>query len=505
LKANLVQIDLHDLSEEVYAIIPIAYDECLKGLSDVNLDKSQSTSKLSFGFYSTKQDKYGSEIALSLSDEVASKCDGFSGIGGFKFTNQNTGNKEILEEIASLECQRNLKHQTNDNVFGLSQGIIPGIIFRNGIEGEWAMKTIGKVVSVDKLDMVYGQVLDVMIEHSIIPFHLAHVEHCYNCSDHQMSTRHEPGSYEDKFNQLRDDISSLYPPIIFIANHKDLSPKPRLGSFEFSFQSFGDDTTNLIFSKLKKGDFPMIENISAELDTILNLDNTLRFGRGHVPKFKIALADAYNKKPIQNAILKLYRLSNKVIGNDYFKKRSKGNSPKKSMFLNDSDIRHSEAYAHVRSWGKDDIMKWFLSAGASEESAKNAIFAGVVDGTSLLKLVDANSLQKWGVINRRHLKKLEDFLISIKAGKKTSDGFSDNQTQIVSQEIQCALILQQSTDDNGICSFNIDISGSYFVKVDADNYDTYFTHSILVDSVQKFLYSALLQPTLIQFNGITNN
>ena len=505
LKANLVQIDLNDFSDDVFAVIPIAYDECMKGLSDVNLDNSQKTSKLSFGFYSTKQNRYASEAELSLSEEVASQCDGFSGIGGFKFTNQSAGNKEILEEIASLECQRNLKHSNNNSVFGLGQGIIPGIVFRNGVEGEWALKTIGKVVSADKLDMLYGQVLDVMIEQYIIPFHLAHIEHCHNCSDHQMSTRHEPGSYEDKFNQLRDDISSSYPPIIFVANDKDLSPKPRLGSFELSFQSFGDDTTNLIFSKLKKGDFPTIDIISAELDTILNLDNSLRFGRGHVPKFKIALADAYNNKPIQNAVLKLYRLSNKVTGNDCFKRNSnKGGSPKKPVVLTDSDIRHSDAYAHVRSWGKDDIMKWFLSAGASEESAKNAIFAGVVDGTSLLKLVDTTSLQKWGVINRRHLKKLEEFLISIKGGKKTSEGFSDNQTLMVSQEKQCALILQQSSDDNGICSFNIDISGSYYVKVDAPHYETYFTHSILVDSVQKFLYSASLQPLLIQFKGISN-
>ena len=175
------------------------------------------------------------------------------------------------------------------------------------------------------------------------------------------------------------------------------------------------------------------------------------------------------------------------------------------MVLNDADIRHTEAYAHVRSWGKEDIMKWFLSAGASEEAGKNAIFAGVVDGTSLLKLVDASSLQKWGVINRRHLKKLEDFLVSIKGDKK-SDGFGDsNEMQLVSQEKQCALVLQQSSDDNGICSFNIEISGSYYIKVDAPNYETYFTHSLLVDSVQKFLYSALIQPKLIQFKGDTIN
>lgn len=350
--------------------------------------------------------------------------------------------------------------------------------------------------------MLYGQVVDTMIDQNIIPFHLAHVEHCHDCADHQMSTRHEPGSYESKFSEIRDEINALYPPTIFVANNPTVALKPRLGSFEFSFQCYADDTANLVFSKLKKGDFPTLDILSTELDTILDLDNSIRFGRGHAPKFKIALVDAYDKKPVYNAVLKLYRLSNKVTGNDCFKKNSAKKLLKKATIVSDADIRYTDAYAHVRSWGKDDIMKWFLSAGASEEAGRNAIFAGVIDGTSFLKLVDSNSLQKWGVINRRHLKKLEDFLISIKGGKSDHNGHNESQTQSISQDKQCQLVLQQSTDINGICSFNIDISGCYYIKVESSNYETFYTHSILVDSVQKFLYSALLQPKLLQFKVI---
>jgi hypothetical protein len=364
--------------------------------------------------------------------------------------------------------------------------------------GGWAMKTIGAVINADELDMLYGQVIETMLDQNIIPFHLAHVEHCYDCADHQMSTRHEPGSYESRFSQIRDEIYALYPPTIFVANDPTVAPKPRLGSFELSFQCYADDTTNLVFSKIKKGDFPTIDTLSTELDTILDLDSSIRFGRGHSPKIKIALVDSYNKKPVINAVLKLYRLSNKVTGNDCFKKNSTKKLMKKTTAVSDADIRHTDAYAHVRSWGKDDIMKWFLSAGASEEAGRNAIFAGVVDGTSFLKLVDSNSLQKWGVINRRHLKKLEDFLISIKGGKSDNNAYNESQTQVISQDKQCTLVLQQSTDTNGISSFNIDLSGCYYIKVEASNYETFYTHSLLVDSVQKFLYSALLQPKLHQ-------
>jgi hypothetical protein len=156
LRANLLEIDLKNLSDDVFAVVPIAYDECMKGLSDADIKNVESNQTLTWDFFSTKEDQYVADSVLSLSDEIATKSDGFHGIGGFKFTNQgNKKSKQVFEEISSYVCHRNWKEakkksiqnelfnqminsKSNDNsgrVFSLNQGIIPSIFFRSGLEG----------------------------------------------------------------------------------------------------------------------------------------------------------------------------------------------------------------------------------------------------------------------------------------------------------------------------------------------------------------------------------
>jgi len=161
LRANLLEIDLKNLSDDVFAVVPIAYDECMKGLSDSSIKIVDSNQTLTWEFFSTKEDHCTADSVLSISDEIASKSDGFHGIGGFKFINQDTKKsktKLVFEEISSYACRRNFKeskkkslsqnehmllslmnnsksNNDTDRVFGLNQGIIPSILFRSGHEG----------------------------------------------------------------------------------------------------------------------------------------------------------------------------------------------------------------------------------------------------------------------------------------------------------------------------------------------------------------------------------
>lgn len=99
-----------------------------------------------------------------------------------------------------------------------------------------------------------------------------------------------------------------------------------------------------------------------------------------------------------------------------------------SQSFEDALLRHSTAYYRVRTWAKEDIVKWLEYYTVNSNVIKQAVQDGVVDGPSFLKLVTPKNLQKWGVRGRGTINHIMDGINSLKLGDQLLEAKDQSQT-----------------------------------------------------------------------------
>ena len=100
---------------------------------------------------------------------------------------------------------------------GMKESFIPFAFFRRSEPSKgWGYKSLNamtKGVQSDELDHELQTILGAMVYNHVVPYHLMHIEHCCNCEEHAMTTRHTPGTYEKKVNDLKDYFAKHIPQV----------------------------------------------------------------------------------------------------------------------------------------------------------------------------------------------------------------------------------------------------------------------------------------------------
>ena len=95
------------------------------------------------------------------------------------------------------------------------------------------------------------------------------INHCYNCHQHKMTTRHLEFQFIDKFNEIGEAIKIQFPNCIIYGNYENLE---YFGQFDIYLRGIGPFFDNLgrffIFKKQKYGRFPKINEVLDKLITL---------------------------------------------------------------------------------------------------------------------------------------------------------------------------------------------------------------------------------------------
>ena len=102
-----------------------------------------------------------------------------------------TGSSEHTDEA-------NVKKDDTDTMkafpLGMKEALIPFVFYRRSTsEKGWSYKslnTVTKGIQSHEQDHVLTTIITAMVVNHVVPYHLMHIEHCRNCEDHAMTTRH---------------------------------------------------------------------------------------------------------------------------------------------------------------------------------------------------------------------------------------------------------------------------------------------------------------------------
>ena len=168
---------------------------------------------------------------------------------------------------------------------GLHEAFLPFVVYRrSSTDKGWAWKTLGAVtkgVQSHDMDHILNTILENLVKISVMPFHALHVEHCDNCEEHAMSTRHVPGAYKQKFVDLMNNLRYKVPQIICQANLPDMLQypsigpmqkiknkragnmlkEPRTGAFEVILRPYCSPVSQIIYSKISTHTFPHADDL----------------------------------------------------------------------------------------------------------------------------------------------------------------------------------------------------------------------------------------------------
>lgn len=64
-------------------------------------------------------------------------------------------------------------------------------------------------------------------------------------------------------------LRNRIPASLFYNNLAKVSPHPRLGSFDVSLRSHGSAKTQLVYSKMSKSKFPLLDDVVAQINSIV--------------------------------------------------------------------------------------------------------------------------------------------------------------------------------------------------------------------------------------------
>lgn len=214
---------------------------------------------------------------------------------------------------------------------GGGNAIMPLILHRSKQPQMWTLLPVKvKFRGVSLVELIPG-ILLVMQRLQVIDAHIIHIEHCRDCSGHQTSTRHIPGSYEAFFNLLEEALQYNIPTAVVRQNdHRPgfdavIPFSPRLGSFEISLLDHRTGHWELLFSKrrsdierislrntIRTKEFPkdpadelrVVKYILRSLKNEMKQNNS-KDARKKCRVVSIRLVDAYTKAPLVKSTVEL--------------------------------------------------------------------------------------------------------------------------------------------------------------------------------------------------------
>ena len=258
-------------------------------------------------------------------------------------------------------------------------------------------------------------VLQGMLFMKTFPFCAIHVEHCFDCASHSASSRHNAGTYERRFRKMRDACKGSLPPIFFNSNSTSLlaGKRPRFCSFEVTVLPYLSSSPKLIYSKLLLKDFPVNRRLVSLLSKELLPE---RIPLRHSRRLNIRVMDRRSRRPLVGVTVEVMKVNVLVRSEDDFGEHS--NTVLEHKPVDSSDQKKvSSHYTSPRKterpspqvlnkttfWGRAQVFSWLQSAGISDTVIRYMQANGVDTGERLLQLVNAKSLSKWGVRNRKHI------------------------------------------------------------------------------------------------------
>lgn len=192
-----------------------------------------------------------------------------------------------------------------------------------------------------------------------------------------------------------------------------------------------------------------------------------------------------------------------------------------SESVQDAAFRHSLPFCRVRSWGADDVARWFKSHGVSNDVVAQAQLSGVYDGVSLMALANKVTLRDWGVRSKPTLIKLEESLAAMATEYSSTDYDPHVRNASNSSEFDGTFIRAipayganyggrdpdagrsfELIDDvplnaKGRIDFNIDQMGSYILKVTSPTTETFWSKVFSFNAAANIDYGLSIKPLLV--------
>ena len=517
-RTNLLHLDLQALPESVFAVVPLVMDGASGGLSEEVCFRTEifalrevSTASLAraatadFSSFLTYQQSL-LRVTIDGYESNWSKGNSWPDLSGDLESYRLHLERKLalpadLPDLSATLAP--LWSRLGEQTFGRSahRSVVPFVVFRLKGSGarHWALRTFGgSDMQGSSLRAVYEPLLGLLRSHNVLPYKLVHVEHCENCEAHQLTTRHVPGSYEKAFVELIKEFSRRLPPVVLYSNLPGRQKEPRMGAFEVQLERFEDSSATLVFSKIRRRRFPVIDELLDELSAIV-LPKVEFFDPTASPELSIRLQSAYSKEPTGRALVTVYRVDS-----------SSASAAGAEQCAPCGPAMESQAFARVRTWGRAEVVRWLRAFGATEFAVTNIINAGVVDGAALLRMVNRNSLRAWGVNNLLVLQRLLLDLEGIKAGLP-DDALGDSPLRISGRLVSAKgsgaaeqgnyeVVTESYCDDQGSLSVRIERSGTYCFRVVSESDQEYCSRFVSVPSgagALRMQYTALLHPRLV--------
>ena len=435
--------------------------------------------------------------------------------------------KEATSNSGNLNSYMTPSDSNDCSCLNTNGSYIPFILFRSAGDSAhavWLFQSTRITLPTNSLDNISNLVLKYMRTQQILPFTTVHIEHCVNCDQHQLTTRHVIESYSKNYNNLRAYIQSRLLPVYVHANTKaclSFSKTPRVGAFEVTMQPYVTSRADLVYSKIRNKVFPTTKKIS-DILTFYAVPKYTIYPVDGMPTICVHVYDAYYKQPIEKALVEVYQLYS------YFKP-DLDTSPAKIS----KDTVISDDYALVRTWAREDVVRWFRAFEVPENDIIVAVNAGVTTGPALMKLVTPSSMRSWGIKNLLLIQKL---MASIDKMKRSKLGIASNEntghittgitsptpldSMIYCQEIKaselyyssrlypksnvqydsndfdCKSIDEGYTDESGTIKRALATSGAYMLKIQSPLSSEYSSHILTVNSNDNKFLCVTLQPLL---------
>jgi hypothetical protein len=234
---------------------------------------------------------------------------------------------------------------------GMKEAFLPFVFYRRTtVEKGWSYKVLNAVtkgLQSDSQDHILQTILGAMVLNHVVPYHLMHIEHCRNCEEHAMTTRHTPGMYRAKANELKEHLADVLPQIYVdcnnntvLSNNKKIREEhsrkgetrqqrqirmmkenerkgmktyfkahdPRVGAFEISLRPYCSTRSYEIYSKLRLNEFPRAKDLNVLLTTLLH-PKTYLYDYENPARLSVILFDASTKRQLSDITVTLYSLS----------------------------------------------------------------------------------------------------------------------------------------------------------------------------------------------------
>lgn len=503
-KMSLLQVSLDEIPDNIFAIVPVLVDH---STLHEDVDRDGKRYRDAFADTSFSLDFLATESEIDSTLGIDRTEDEWDVLDTAKM------NRTVPSQDTTIRDTTRFKtYLTRD------AGVLSFALFRRRSAAlGWAVKNIASRVPVaEPMDRLVTHVVATMARRNVLPVCIVHVEHCCDCEAHAMTTKHIPGSYEGKALELRTAFCNRLPPLLFFSNYSDVTPRPRVGSFDITFQGYRSSVVQEVFCKTTKLSFPTINEAVELLANIMIPDTVIL---SNAVDLSILVADGYYKTPVIGARVAIYlvfvgvtvhtplgsRLASSAveIEEDFAEevagspsnrrqptvaaKKGKdvegaGRSKQKSLVgsvvhndpttlllrsrdTKDAILRRSPFYYRIRSWMKDDVTRWFQSFNTPEHVLENAKAAGVVDGASFALMVNPSSLQAWGVRSRIMQMRMRSSLALLTAPFEAEDPWVMTERESPSGQV-CSVPCQ-----NGITSAskNEHVSYEYIGEAFTDN------------------------------------